>query len=807
MKVSIEWLSEFVSPLPAPEELAGRLTFAGMEVEDIHRPGAALRGVVVARIVESAPHPSADKLTVTQVEAGSTRLQVVCDAKNFQVGDLVPLAMVGTRLADGTTIQQATLRGVESRGMLCSARELGLAEDASGLMILPPGLTPGTPIAQALGLEDTILEVSVSPNRGDALSHLGIAREVATLLGLPLRRVLRAVTESGGPISDAIRIEVADPVACPRFTARVLEGVRIGPSPSWLSRRLERCGIRSINNVVDVTNAVMLELGQPFHAFDLDRIHGGFLRVRRAREGEPLTTLDGKARTLVSDDIVIEDARGAQSLAGTMGGADTEVTAGTTRVLLEAANWDPPSIRRMARRHQLPSEASYRFERGVDRSALPEALDHAAALMAELSGATVRRGRIDVYPRPAEVRTVELSPAGIERLLGAPVPEAEVVRILPALGFQQQEGGWRWRVPGWRQDVSRPEDLVEEVARIRGYEHIPSALPISAGTLSPEPKWVEVERRIRAALAGAGFNEVLNYSFVDPELLPWVTPRALERLGQPVDAVALKNPLTPQQAAMRTTLLASLLPNVGSNLRQQPDSLRLYELGRAYLRDPQGGQGLRPVAQERLHLAGVLWGRREPRGWTSGDARNDFADARGAVEVVLAALGAGPAACRLARLAPFHPRATAEVRVGETVLGWVGELHPRVAGRLELPPGIFAFELEHAALERLAVLSPQFRPLPRFPAVLRDLAVVVPVATPAAEVEEVIREVGGPLVEEARVFDVYEGPPLPTGQKNLAFALRYRAADRTLRDDEVQAAHARIVEQVQQRLGGQLRGR
>jgi phenylalanyl-tRNA synthetase beta chain len=806
MKVSIDWLEQFVSPLPAPEEVARRLTLAGLEVEGIHRPGAALQGVVVARVAEAVPHPSADKLTVTQVEAGTGRLQVVCGAKNFQVGDLVPLATVGTRLPDGTTLQRATVRGVESEGMLCSARELGLAEDASGLMILPAGLTSGTPIARALGLEDTILEVSVSPNRGDALSHLGIGREVATLLGLSLRRVLRSVTESGAPISDAIRIEVADPVACPRFTARVLEGVRIGPSPAWLARRLERCGIRSINNVVDVTNAAMLELGQPFHAFDLDRIQGGFLRVRRARDGEPLTTLDGKARTLVADDIVIEDARGAQSLAGTMGGAETEVGEGTTRVLLEAANWDPPSIRRMARRHQLPSEASYRFERGVDRSALPEALDHAAALMAELSGASVRRGRIDIYPRPAEVRTVELSPAGIERLLGAPVPDEEVRRILTALGFQP-ESGWRWVVPGWRQDVARPEDLVEEVARIRGYDHIPSALPVSAATLGPEPKWVEVERRIRGALAGAGFLEVLNYSFVDPELLPWVTPRALEKLGQPVDAVALKNPLTPQQAVMRTTLLASLLPNVASNLRHQPESLRLYELGRAYLRDPQGGRGLRPVAQERLHLGGVLWGRREPRGWTAGETRNDFADARGAVEVVVAALGADEVECRLARLAPFHPRATAEVRVGETVLGWVGELHPRVARRLELPAGVFAFELEYAALERLAVLSPQFRPLPRFPAVLRDLAVVVPVATPAAEVEEVIREVGGPLVEEARVFDVYEGPPLPTGQKNLAFALRYRAADRTLRDDEVQAAHARIVEQVQQRLGGQLRGR
>ena len=806
MKVSVEWLHDFVSPLPAPEELARRLTRAGLEVEGMERPAEALRGVVVARIAAAAPHPGAEKLSVTQVEAGGESLQVVCGAKNFQVGDLVPLATVGTTLLGGSTIQRASLRGVESHGMLCSGKELGLSDDASGLLILPRGLVPGTPLARALGLEDTVLEVNVTPNRGDALSHLGVGREAAAVLGVPLQRKLRVPVESGAPASDAIRIEIADPVGCPRFTARVLEGVRIAPSPDWIRRRLERCGVRSINNVVDVTNYVMLELGQPLHAFDLDRIHGGLLRVRRAREGEPLTTLDGKQRTLVADDLVIEDTRGAQSLAGTMGGADTEVREGTGRVLLEAANWDPGTIRRMARRHQLHSEASYRFERGVDRTVLPEVLDHAAALMAELSGATVRRGRIDVHPRPAEPRVVPIGKDDVDGLLGAPVPDEEIRAILGSLGFVAEPGG-RWRVPGWRHDVERSEDLVEEVARIRGYEHIPSVLPASSGELTPEPRWVEVDRRVRMALAGAGFDEVVNYSFVDPDILPWVTPRALEKLGTPVEAVTLKNPLTPQQAVMRTTLLASLLSNVAFNLRHQPESLRLYEIGRAYLRDPHGGKELRPVAEERLHVAGVLWGRRDPRSWTSKDAAVDLADARGTVEALLSALSAGELTCRLARVAPFHPRATAQARVGEVVLGWVGEVHPLVAQHMELPSGVFAFELEFAALERVAQLSPQFRPLPRYPAVLRDLAVVVPASMEAADVRAVILEVGQPLVEDAALFDVYTGAPLPEGQKNLAFALRYRSPDRTLRDDEVQAAHARIVEEVQRRLGGQLRGR
>ena len=806
MKVSVEWLADFVTPLPSPDELARRLTRAGLEVEGMHRPAEALAGVVVARIAAAAPHPNAEKLSVTQVDAGGERLQVVCGAKNFQVGDLVALATVGTTLPGGPTIQRASLRGVESSGMLCSAKELGLSDDGSGLLILPKELTPGTPLATALGLEDTVLEINVTPNRGDALSHLGVAREAAAVLGVPLRRTLRVLAESGAPVSDVIRIEIADAVACPRFTARVLEGVRIGPSPAWLRRRLERCGVRSISNVVDVTNYVMLELGQPLHAFDLDRIHGGLLRVRRAREGEPLTTLDGKQRTLVADDLIIEDSRGAQSLAGTMGGAETEVRETTTRVLLEAANWDPATIRRMARRHQLHSEASYRFERGVDRTMLPEVLDHAAALMAELSGATVRRGRIDVQPRPVEPRRVTLGKAEVDGLLGAAVPEAEVQSILTSLGFVA-EGGGRWRVPGWRHDVEAPEDLVEEVARVRGYEHIPAVLPASSGELVPEPAWVEVERRVRSALSGEGFDEVVNYSFVDPSLLPWVTPRALEKLGTPVEVVTLKNPLTPQQAAMRTTLLASLLSNVAFNLRHQPESLRLYEIGRAYLRDPRGGKDLRPVAEERLHVAGVLWGRRDPRSWTSKDAQIDFADARGALEAMLSALSAGELTCRLGRVAPFHPRATAEARAGDTVLGWVGELHPQVAEQVGLPQGVFAFELEFSALEQVAALSPRFQPLPRYPAVLRDVAVVVPVGMEAAEVRAVIREVGQPLVEDATLFDVYTGAPVPEGQKNLAFALRYRAPDRTLRDDEVAAAHARIVEEVQRRLGGQLRGR
>jgi len=809
MKISRSWLGDFIGAVPSADELARRLTFAGLEVEGVESPGAALAGVVVARIVALAPHPSADKLSVTEVDAGGgRRLRIVCGAKNYAVGDLVALATAGTVLPDGTAIRRATLRGVESEGMLCSARELGLSDDASGLLLLPRDAVPGKPVAEALGLDDAVLELNVSANRGDALSHLGVAREVAVLTGQPLRRTPVAVPESAGEAASLARVRIEDSVGCRRFIARVVEGVRIGPSPEWLVRRLRACGVRSINNVVDVTNYVMLELGQPLHAFDLDRLAGHELVVRRARPQERLTTLDGKDRELFPEDLLVCDRDRAQALAGTFGGSEAEVSEATTRVLLEGANWDPVTVRRMARRHQLHTEASHRFERGVDVEAAPAGVDRAAALLAELAGGSVRRGRIDIYPAPRAATVVRLSEGQVGRLLGAEVDDAEVERILLALGFVAEghlPSSTPWRVPSWRIDVSLPEDLVEEVARIRGFDTVPATLPALTESLRPEPLEVEVERRVRSALAGAGFDEVLNYSFVDPGLLPMVTERPLEALGSPVEAVALANPMSPQQSAMRTSLQASLLPNLVHNLRQGQESVRLYEVGRVYFRDPDGGEGLRPVAREPVHVGGLLWGRRLPRGWTSGDARNDFYDAKGAVEAVLTAVGAPPPEARPARLAPYHPRACASLAVGDTLIGTVGELHPRVARAVDLPEAVFLFELDLEALARVGVVVPRLRPLRRFPAVLRDLAVVVPEATPAEDVRRVVREVGGPLVEEVVLFDVYTGKPLPAGRKNLAFALRYGAPDRTLRDEEVQAAHDRIVQEVNRRVGAELR--
>ena len=516
--------------------------------------------------------------------------------------------------------------------------------------------------------------------------------------------------------------------------------------------------------------------------------------------GEHLTTLDGKDRTLDPDDLLICDRDTPQVLAGVMGGAQSEVTQATKRVLLEGAYFQPSTVRRSSKRHALHTESSHRFERGADLSVIPAALDRAAQLIAELGGGRVLDGRVDVYPKVHEPRRVTLRYARVGAVLGVGIPALESRRILEALGFacEAEAGGEaRFVVPAARVDVEREEDLIEELARIHGYDAIPEALPKSTGELAPEPRHVEVERRLRQALAGAGFDEVVNYSFV--------SPKELAALGQP-GSVALLNPLSAEQSVMRTTLYAGLLQNVARNLRHGLASLRLYEWGSAYVGDKGGGIGDRPVAHESLRVSGVLCGLREARTWTAKDAPMDFYDAKGAVEAMLAALNVPGATFEPIEVSWYHPRAAAAVKVDGQRVGTVGEVDPRVARKLGVPAGLFLFELEVAHLAQVAKLVPAYKPLTKFPAVLRDLAVVVPLELPNDEVRKVLFELGAPLVADASIFDVYTGKPIPEGKKNVAYAITYRAADRTLNDAEVSEAHARIVAEVNRRLGGSLRG-
>jgi phenylalanyl-tRNA synthetase beta chain len=801
MKISLNWLAEYVELPASADTLAGALTMAGLEVEGVERLGEGLAGVVVAQILEKSAHPNAEKLSIARVDAGEKgTLQIVCGAKNYGVGDKVPLATVGARLPSGQAIEAAKLRGVESFGMLCSSRELALSEDASGLLILEPSLKVGAPVADALGLKDVVFEVNVTPNRGDCLSHLGIAREVAALTGKPLRMPPAELDERGERADALIRVTVEDVERCPHYAARVLERVTLGPSPMWMQNRLRAVGVRALSNAVDVTNYVLMECGQPLHAFDLDLVRGAHIIVRRARPGEKMTTLDGKERALSTEDLCICDETAPSALAGVMGGVTSEVHAKTRRLLLESAFFAPGPIRRTSRRHALHTEASHRFERGVDPQGVLFAQDRATRLLAELCGATVAVGRVDAAGPERKPRTFALRTARVGELLGAPIAPQTTQAVLTRLGFKLEGGPdtVTVEVPSWRSDVEGPADCVEEVARTLGYHTVPAALPRGAAELPAEPKGAAVEARARSALAAAGLDEVLNYSFVAAKALEVLTP------GQP--ALALKNPLSVDQAVMCTTRIAGLLENLKYSRNRQVEDVRLYELGRVYR--PPSDPGARQPAEEHQVLAGVLFGHRASLQWGTPREPVDFYDLKGAVEEVLEGAGIFEASfVPLEGAAMLHPRSACEVRVGERRLGQMGELHPIAAQALGLPrdPSVFVFELDFEALVAAANPLRPYRGLPRFPAVLRDLAVVLDDQVSAAAVLATIREAGGGLVEDAVLFDVYHGLNIPPGKKSLAFAIRYRASERTLTDEESGKAHAQVVERLVSRFGAELR--
>jgi phenylalanyl-tRNA synthetase beta chain len=797
MKISLRWLESYVE-IPSVEHLADQLTHAGLEVESLERLGENLAGVVVGAIVDSRPHPDAEKLSVTRVDTGGpSPLAIVCGARNYKVGDKVPVAAPGTVLPGGKRIERAHLRGVESFGMLCSAKELALSEDAAGLLILDPAAKAGEAITDALSLRDVVLAINVTPNRGDCLSHLGIAREVAALSGKPLRPPETAVTETGAMASEAVRVRVESPERCPRYAVRVIDGVRIGPSPLWMQSRLRAVGVRALGNVIDVTNYVLMELGQPLHAFDLDLVGGAEIVVRLAKAGERLQTLDGVERTLHADDLCICDASGPLALAGVMGGGTSEVTARTTRVLLEAACFTPAGIRRTARRHALHSESSHRFERGVDPGGVLFAQDRAAKLIEELARGSVRPGRVDACAKEPDRRVIALRLDRVGELLGTPVAAESTTRLLEGLGCEVKIDGASARVtvPTFRSDLERDVDLIEEVARLVGYGNIPAKMPRGAAHLATEEPAKGVLPSVRSVLSGAGLSEVVNYSFVEPRALAAIRPEPRP--------IALKNPLAPEQSVMRTTLLPGLLQNLGHSLRRQVGDVRLYELGRTYW--PSAEEGARTPARETRTLAGLLFGARTRRQWSVPAEPVDFFDAKGVVEQVLEAAGVADVTFAPAEDEPaLHPRSACAVGSGTHRLGALGELHPSACEKLDLPRGIFVFELSFEAVLAASRPLPRFRGVPRFPAVHRDLAVTVDVGVPAGNVASAMRTAGA-LVEDVLLFDVYRGEKLPAGKKSLAFAIRYRAADRTLTDDEANEAHAIIVARLSEAFGAVLR--
>lgn len=800
MRVSVRWLQEYVDIPWAPEELAERLTDAGAKVEAVHTLGEALSGVVVGRIEAVRPHPSrGETLAVCTIDVGGETLQTVTGAPNARVGLWVPVALPGAVLPglDGP-VRAAEVGGVESACVLCSERELGLSDDHSGLMELPEGLSAGADFVTAMGLDDTILEFEIYPNRPDCLSVIGIAREVAAITGAPLRLPASEVAEEDGrTVAEWTRVDVQAPELCPRYLARVITGVRIAPSPPWMQERLRAVGMRPINNVVDVTNYCMMELGQPLHAFDYDRLDGGRIVVRRAHEGERITTLDGKEHQLDQEMLLICDASRPVALAGIMGGLDSEVTDETTTILLESATFDPVSVRKTAKRLGIRTESSYRFERDLGPHLSAWAVERAARLLAELSGGKVAQGRIDVCEPIAEAAPIVLRVQRVNDALGTRLEQAEMERILTHLGFRVEPGAeahsFTVHVPPHRRDVEGEADIVEEIARIYGYDRIPATLPTGASVQGRLSEPLDTLELLRDELAAAGCFESITYSFISPKLL--------QRLGLPADdrrlvTIPLANPLSDEHSVMRTMILPSLLEATALNQRRRVEDVRLFEIGSVYMAD---SLPLAELPEERKMLAIVMTGEASGEHWSQSARPIDFYDLKGVIEEIGHALRL-PLRFVAAAEAPFHPGRAAMVLLGDIPAGYFGEIHPDVAAAFGMKGRIYGAELDLEILTAPASSAHgsasesemRYRPIPRFPSIQRDLALLVPEGVAAGAVLETIERHGGPFLRHVHLFDVYEGDQVPEGFRSLAYAMTYQASDRTLTDDEVEKAQEAI---------------
>jgi phenylalanyl-tRNA synthetase beta chain len=808
MLVSLKWLKDLV-PVDMPvADLVDRLDLTGTAVESVKTAGAALEGVVVGQIVSKERHPEADKLWITHVDVGGDEpLQIVCGAQNFEAGDKVPVALVGAALPNGMTIKKAKLRGVASEGMNCSPDELGLGGEHAGLMILPPDAPVGMPFAEYQGLADTILELEITPNRPDCMSMAGVAREVGAVLGESATLPVSSPAEAGQPVSESVEVTLFDGRLCPRYTARLIRNVKIGPSPQWLAERVQAAGARSINNIVDITNYVMFELGQPLHAFDADLLardaNGRIaLDVRLAKQGEELRTLDGQDRRLTADTLLITDPSGPVALAGVMGGESTEVGDATVNIVLEAASFSAASVSRTCRRLGLLSEASVRFERGVDPAGCADGLNRAAALMAELAAGEVAPGIIDTYPAPATSRELVLRIKRLHAILGHEVSADEAIEVLERLGCSVMVAGTdaepslRVTVPTFRPDLEREIDLIEEVLRIHGMERVAATLPAGrerVGELTREQRWRE---RIGAILRACGLNETMTYSFVDPG--------DVGRLGQELPegelASEILNPMSGEQSVLRQMLLPGLLRSVSYNQRRGVSNVHLYEIGSTFT-----ASAGRKQPRERAMVGGALAGSWQLPSWNDPAVPLGFFDGKGVLEAVAHELGLRRFKVRAAEIPFLQPGRSAEVLLGGEVVGWLGEVHPLVAEAFDASAPITVFELELAPLVRAATDVKPFVDVPRFPAVDHDVALIVDEDVTAERLEQAVRSAGGKLLESVRVFDVYRGGSVPAGKKSVALALTYRAADRTLTAEEVDAAHDKVVRKVSGAVGAELR--
>ena len=794
MKVSLNWLRDFVEIRMEVKDLVNLLTMAGLEVEGAASVGEGLEKVVVAEIQTIRKHPNADRLSLVEAKTDQETFSIVCGATNIKEGQKVPLALVGARLPNGIEIKRSKIRGVLSEGMLCSEIELALGQEASGIMILPAHVPLGSDFGKALGLQDTVLDISVTPNRPDCLYAIGIAREIAALTRQKVKYPVSSLDGRGEEIHQRTSVTILDRDLCPRYVARMIEEVKIGPSPYWMRNRLEKVGIRSINNVVDVTNYIMMEYGQPLHAFDFEFLEEGRIVVRRATEGEEFVTLDGVKRTLDGEMLMICDGVKPVAIAGVMGGLNSEIKENTRRVLLESAYFDPAGNRRTSRKLGLETEAAFRFGRGVDYRGCLSAANRAARLIQELAGGRVVEGVVDVYPAPIQPSPIRLRVKRIRQILGTEVSAAQARDYLEDLELEvrgESEDVLVATPPSFRGDLEREIDLIEEVARLDGYERIPTTIPTGPPSSEKRSKEFLVERKVIDTLVVHGYHEVVNISFTSPAFG--------DKIGLPPDdprrqPLRILNPLAEDLSVLRTTLLPGLMETVQYNLSRKNSNLKIFELKKVFLR--QEGERL---PKEVKFVAGLTLGFDRGPHWAFPQRSVDFYDIKGCVEDLLDALQIKEARFNKAEDIPYlHPGKASKVVLDREVLGVLGEVHPEVLGRYDVQGKSFLFELDFSKMVQWAGEGRRLQPLPKFPAVYRDLSVVVDRAMEAESVMEAIRTFRQPYVEEITLFDIYQDPPIPEGKKGVTYRIRYQANDRTLTDEEVNQTHEKIFSRLRE---------
>jgi len=799
MIVTYNWLKDFVDFDCPPQELCDRLTMAGLEVDALVEIGGDLDAVIVAHLDAVEPHPNADRLTVCQVNTGSDVVQVVCGATNHKTGDLIALAQPGVVLPGDFKIKKSKIRGEVSCGMLCSEKELALAEDSPGIMILPAGLELGTPVFAALGLKDFQIELDLTPNRPDCLSVVGIAREVAAFTDSNLAVPPAKIIEIPESISQHVQIDIENSEGCPRYAARMINGVKIGPSPDWLVRRLETVGMRSINNVVDVTNYVMMELGHPLHAFDYRHLNGGKIVVKSAQKDEKFVTLDNQEHILSDADLMICDGSRSVAIAGVMGGLDSEVGADTDTILLEAAYFKPTMIRRTSKKHGLHTEASHRFERGADIDMIPVALNRAASLIADLGGGKVLTGMIDNYPQQLVPITLKMSVSKTQQILDVDIDGSKMKAMLDAIGLQTRcstDDLLEVDIPSFRPDIEREIDLIEEIARLYGYDKIPVTMPTGTVDAKLPPVRQLIQKSLRQQIVEDGFSEAINYSFVAVGSVSKINiPADDERSVQ----VKVLNPLSEDQAVMRTTLVPSLLETVSYNINYRSTNLRMFELRPVFL--TQGEQCV-----EKLSLTAVMSGLREPEGWSQSTAVVDFYDLKGVVEQLLAKVNIEGVKFDNKKTQPYlHPGKSCALMVEEKQVGYLGEVHPEVLNNYSIDQPVFIFELDVEAITAVAGDCIKFKSLSRFPDVTRDSALLIDETVTASQVMDIVDSGKIKLVENATIFDLYTGKGVPAGKKSLAIRVRYRDLKKTLTEGEVTKSHDKLIRSLCHQLGAEIR--